>query len=384
MNSFNPSNLNHRGLADNPQQIPFEEWWRLWHFVSAFDAKDTGAFNIWLEVSPGCRTWRIATPRFHFDYREVDAAVSGSFRVPITVRMVSAATDISTTALPTTLSLADDDCLVLSCDDATVAFDLPAFHPIESFESDHAGCTAEVSAKRLADVLDVARTPPVGLDFPGYGPPLWCVIGNDKVTFHSDWTTYGHGRSTVSLAARTTGEAAFHSAVSVIARVLRDFTTFDDDDATIEFFVDEPDGHGCRVVGPGWVLTCPFLDAVAIEFGTPMRRVLAYADIDYVRDGDRAVEFHVDGMQVRAHVHGGMHPICRLSTTIARDIEFSPFLHCELNEWNQSHAGMKFWWENDKVVAVVDLDCGHIDDIVAQARRLAAAAAKLSPATSAL
>lgn len=378
------TSFNHNGLANNPQDIPFEEWWRLWHFVTAFDVKDTVPFQIWLAVSGGVRTWHVASPRFHFEYHEPDARATGSFSVPLTVRMISAATDLSKTASPTTLSLADDDCLLLSCDDATAAFDMPSFRPVEYFVVETVGCTAEVSAKRLADVLDVARTPPVGVDINGYGPPLWCVIGNGKVTFHSDWSAYGHGRSTTSVVATTTGETAFHSAVSLLARVLRDFTTFDDDDAVVEFIVDEPDGYGCRVVGPGWQLVCPFLDPIGMEFGAPMRRELAFADVNYVRDGDRAVEFSLDGVQVRAHVHGGTHPICRLSTTVARGIEFSDFLLGELNEWNKSHAGMKFWWENNKVVAVVDLDCNHMSDLVSQAGRLASAAAKLSPAASSL
>lgn len=374
----------HREFAANPQQIPFEEWWRFWHFVAAFEVKDSGPHHMWLVVANGVRTWHVSSPRFHFEYHEADADATGSFRVPITVRLVSAATDISTTALPTTLSLADEGSLMLTSGDATAVFDIPACHPLEWPPREPGVCTAAVSAKRLADVLDVARTPPVGLDFQGYGPPLWCVIGDGKITFHSDWTTYGHGRSTVSVAAHTTGEAAFHSSVSLVARALRDFTTFDDGDATIEFQVDGPDGFGCRVVGPDWTMTCPFLDAVGIEFGGPMRRELSFADIEFTRDGERAVEFIVDGVQVRAHVHGGTHPICRLSTTVARGIECSNFLLGELNEWNKSHAGMKFWWENNKVVAVVDLSCDHIVNLVDEARRLAVVATKLSPATSAL
>lgn len=371
-------------FAANPQQIPFEEWWRVWHFVTAFDARDAGPHQIWLVVANRQRTWHVSSSRYHFEYREAGNAATGSFRVPLTVRAISAATDIARTSTPTTLSLADESSFMLSCDDATAVFDIPLCQPVEWVAHEPAGCTAEVPAKRLADVLDVARTPPAGVDFSGYGPPLWCVIGDGKITFHSDWSLYGHGRSTVSVAARTTGQAAFHSAVSIVARALRDFTTFDDDDAMIEFLVDAPDGHGCRVVGPGWMLTCPFVDPVGIEFGGPMRRELSFADIDFVRDGERAVEFVLDGVRVRAHVHGGSHPICRLSTTIARSVDYSDFLIGELNEWNKSHAGMKFWWENNKVVAVVDLSCEHIGDLVGEAGRLAAAAAKLSPATSAL
>lgn len=371
-------------FAANPQKIPFEVWWRVWHFVTAFDARDAGPHQIWLAVANRQRTWHVSSPRYHFEYREIDDSATGSFRVPLTVRAISAATDIARTSTPTTLSLADEGSFILSCDDATAVFDIPQCQPVEWVAHEAAGCTAEVPAKRLADVLDVARTPPAGVDFSGYGPPLWCVIGDGKVTFHSDWSTYGHGRSTVSVAARTTGQAAFHSSVSIVARALRDFTTFDDDDAVIEFLVDAPDGYGCRVVGSDWMLTCPFLDPVGIEFGTPMRRELSFADIDFVRDGERAVEFVLDGARVRAHVHGGSRPICRLSTTIARSLDYSDFLIGELNEWNKSHAGMKFWWENNKVVAVVDLPCEHIGDLVGEAGRLAAAALKLSPATSAL
>lgn len=371
-------------FAAHPQLVPFEEWWRLWHFVSAFDVKDSGPYQVWLEVSRRGRAWHVSSPRFHFEYCEPDAEAAGSFRLPLTVRAISAATDIARTSTPTTLSLADDASFMLSCDDATAVFDIPQCQPVEWHPHEPADCTAEVSAKRLADVLDVARTPPVGVDFSGYGPPLWCVIGDGKITFHSDWTLYGHGRSTVSVAATTTGEASFHSSVSLVARAIRDFTTFDDDDAVIQFQVDAPDGLGCRVIGPGWTMTCPFVDPVGLEFGAPMRRELSFADIDFVRDGERAVEFVLDGTRVRAHVHGGAHPICRLSSTVARGIEYSDFLISELNEWNKSHAGMKFWWENNKVVGVVDLSCEHIGDLVAEAGRLAAVAKKLSPVTSAL
>ena len=371
-------------FAANPQQIPFEEWWRVWHFVSAFDARDAGPYQVWLSVANRERVWHLSSPRYHFEFRSDDPAATGSFRLPMSVRAISAATDIARTSTPTTLSLADDQSFMLSCDDATAVFDIPQCQPVELHAHEPADCTARVPAKRLADVLDVARTPPVGVDFSGYGPPLWCVIGDGKITFHSDWTLYGHGRSTVSVVADTKGEASFHSSVSIVARALRDFTSFDDDDAIVEFQVDAPDGHGCRVIGPGWTLTCPFLDPVGIEFGGPMRRELSFADIDFVRDGERAVEFVLEGTRVRAHVHGGAKPICRLSSTVARGVEYSDFLISELNDWNKSHAGIKFWWENNKVVAVIDLPCDHIGDLVPEAGRLASATVKLSPATSAL
>lgn len=368
----------------HPQQIPFEEWWRIWHFVSAFEAADSGTHQIWLAVGDGERVWHIWSPRYQFAYVAEDPTATGSFRVPLSVRSISAATDIARTSTPTTLALADDQSFMLTCDDATAVFDIPSGRLPEPTILGGSHCTADVSAKRLADVLDVARTPPVGVDFTGYGPPLWCVIGNGKITFHSDWKNHGHGRSTVAVAAFTSGEAAFHSPVSIVARVLRDFTTFDDDDASIRFLVDAPDGHGCRVIGPGWTLTCPFVDPVGVEFGAPMRRELSFADVEFVRDGERAVEFTLDGTRVRAHVHGGSHPICRLSVTIARGIECSDFLLTELNEWNKSHAGMKFWWERDKVVAVIDVPCQNLGDLVVEAGRLALAAANLSPATTAL
>lgn len=304
--------------------------------------------------------------------------------MPLSVRAISCATDIAKSSTPTVLSLADDQTFMIACDDATVVFDMPVFQAPAVVLYDEPHCTAEVPAKRLADVLDVARTPPMGLDFPGYGPPLWCVIGDGNVKFHSDWSEYGHGRSTVSMAATTTGSSAFHSSVSLVARALRDFMAENDDESVIRFLVDAPDGYGCRVVGPDWTLACSFLDPVGIEFGVPLRRELSFADIDFVRDGDRAVEFLVDGARVRAQVHGGAHPICRLSTTVARGLDYSEFLVAELNQWNMSHAGMKFWWENNKVVAVIDLSCEHVGDVVSAATRLVEAAAKLSPATSAL
>jgi hypothetical protein len=62
----------------------------------------------------------------------------------------------------------------------------------------------------------------------------------------------------------------------------------------------------------------------------------------------------------------------------------SEFLLSELNDWNMSHAGMKFWWEAGKVVAVVDLDSNHMSDISDESIRLAAAVARLAAPTAAL
>lgn len=377
------SPFDRNGLGANPQSIPFDEWWRMWHFVNAFEAKDSQSFRLWIEVAAGRRVWHITSPRFHFEFCAVEEGVPGTFVVPLPVRVIHAMTDIATTAFESTLALADNESLTVTSGDASLVFDTPAQAPGSSVILDSVECTAEVSAKRLADVLDAARTPPIGIDIIGYGPPLWCVIGDGKITFHSDWSSYDHGRATVSVEAQTHGESQFHSAVSLVARVLRDFTIGDGGDETVKFEVDGPTGSGCRVVASDWVLTCPFIDPVAQEWGGTMRRELISAGFEYHRDGERAVEFLIDGVQVRAQVHGGRHPVCRLSVIVARHVKSSEFLLGELNDWNMSHAGMKFWWEAGKVVGVVDLDANHMSDISEESARLAAAASRLAaPATA--
>lgn len=378
------SPFNRSGLGAHPQSISFDEWWRMWHFVNAFEAKDSLYFRVWLEVAGGRRTWHISSPRFHFELCAVAEGVPGTFTVPVPVRVICAMTDIATTAFDTTLALADHDTLTVTAADARLVFDIPTFNPGTSFVLDSVDCTAVVPAKRLADVLDAARTPPIGIDIVGYGPPLWCVIGDGKIAFHSDWSSYDHGRATVSVEAQTSGEAQFHSAVSVVARVLRDFTSLDDGDETVTIEVDGPTGAGCRVVASDWVLTCPFIDPIAQEWGGAMRRELVAAGFEYQRDGERAVEFLVDGVQVRAQVHGGRHPVCRLSAIVARNVASSEFLLSELNDWNMSHAGMKFWWEAGKVVAVIDLDSSHMSDICDESMRLAAAVVRLAAPAAAI
>ncbi|MFZ9698066.1 MAG: hypothetical protein ACO3C5_10605 [Ilumatobacteraceae bacterium] len=378
------SPFNRIGLGANPQTISFDEWWRMWHFVNAFEAKDSQFFRVWLEVAGGRRTWHIASPRFHFEFCTADESASGTFAVPMPVRVFHAMTDIATTAFDSTLALADNNSLTITSGDASLVFDIPVHHPGTDFVLGSVDCTAVVPAKRLADVLDAARTPPIGIDIVGYGPPLWCVIGNGKVTFHSDWSSYDHGRATVSVDAETRGEAQFHSAVSVVSRVLRDFTAIDDGDETVTLEVDGPTGSVCRVVASEWILTCPFIDPVAQEWGGTMRRELISSGVEYQRDGERAVEYLLDGVQVRAQVHGGRHPVCRLSAIVARNVACSEFLLNELNDWNMSHAGMKFWWEAGKVVAVVDLDSIHMADICTESARLAAAVLRLATPTAAL
>jgi hypothetical protein len=378
------SPFNRHGLAANPQSIPFDEWWRMWHFVNAFDAKDSQFFRVWIEVAGGRRTWHIASSRFHFEFCAVAHGAEGTFTVPLPVRSIHAMTDIAVTSVDSTLALADNDSFVVTSGDASLVVDIPAHYPGSPVVLDSIDCTAVVPAKRLADVLDAARTPPIGVDIVGYGPPLWCVIGNGKITFHSDWSAYDHGRATVSVEAETNGEAQFHSAVSLVARVLRDFTTIDEGDETVRFEIDGPTGSGCRVVASEWVLTCPFIDPVAQEWGGMMRREIMSAGFEYERDGDRAVEYLVNGVQVRAQVHGGRHPVCRLSAIVARNVASGEFLLSELNDWNKAHAGMKFWWEAGKVVAVIDLDSNHMSDICDESLRLAAAVARLAAPTAAL
>jgi hypothetical protein len=108
------------------------------------------------------------------------------------------------------------------------------------------------------------------------------------------------------------------------------------------------------------------------------------AGFEYERDGDRAVEYLINGVQVRAQVHGGRHPVCRLSAIVARNVANGEFLLSELNDWNKAHAGMKFWWEAGKVVAVIDLDSSHMSDICDESLRLAAAVGRLAAPTAAL
>ena len=371
------------GLTAHPQTIPFDEWWRLWHFVSAIDARDTGMHRLWLEVSGGRRVWHISSVRFHFEFVALRSGAEGSFSVPIESRMVHAATDAIKSDADAVLSLIEDS-LVLSCDDVELDSDVPQSVPGGVIELGSIECTAIVPTGRLADCLDAARTAPIGFEFDGYGPPLWCVIEDGRVAFHSDWTSYGHGRATVKINATTTGEARFHSAVSIVSRILRDFIGSDLESDTVEIQVDRPDGNGCRVVGADWTLTCPFIDPVAVEWTGSMRRELSNAGFDVKRDGDRAVEFMVGRVQVRAQVHGGRHPVCRLSATVARGIDTSDFLLRELNEWNMSHAGLKFWWENEKVVAVIDVACSNMGDIGSESSRLASIVEMLAPATAAL
>jgi hypothetical protein len=45
---------------------------------------------------------------------------------------------------------------------------------------------------------------------------------------------------------------------------------------------------------------------------------------------------------------------------------------------------MKFWWESDKVVAVIDLDSNHMFDITGESVRLASVVANLAAPTSGL
>lgn len=371
-------------FAANPQTIPFDEWWKLWHYVTALEARDNSSCRLWLEVGGGRRVWHVSTSRFRFEYTAAASEVKGSFVVPFAARFVFAVTDVLTSTTDLTLSLGEGDSLVFSGGDVTLAYDVPDFEPSQTLALGAVECTVVVSGDRLADIVDVARTPPVGVDIVGYGPPIWCVVGDGRLAFHSDWTSYGHGRSTVSLEATTTGTTQFHSGISVVGRLLRDFSVNELDDDTVTFHIDGAEGVGCRVMARDWVLTCPFLDPVGLEWGWPMRRELARAGFDTVDDGERAAEFFVNGSQIRAEVHGGSYPICRMSTTVARNIECSDFLLGELNDWNKAHAGIKFWWENGKVAAIVDLSCAHLDDLAAEASRLASVASRLAPATSAL
>jgi hypothetical protein len=78
----------------------------------------------------------------------------------------------------------------------------------------------------------------------------------------------------------------------------------------------------------------------------------------------------VNGAQLRASMHSGITPVCRLSTVIAREVLCSADLLAELNIVNAKFAGINLWWENDMIVAVTDVDMSHIGDISAKAERL--------------
>jgi hypothetical protein len=97
---------------------------------------------------------------------------------------------------------------------------------------------------------------------------------------------------------------------------------------------------------------------------------LRVANIQYINDGATAAEFVIAGAQIRASMHGGITPVCRLSTVIAREVLCSADLLAELNTVNAKFAGINLWWENDMIVAVTDIDMSHIGDISTKAERL--------------
>ena len=115
-----------------------------------------------------------------------------------------------------------------------------------------------------------------------------------------------------------------------------------------------------------------------------MRGVLVAAGIDHEDDNGRAVEFMRGNIQVRAELHDTGRAVCRISTVVADQIQSSAFLLNELNDLNQRFAGIKFWWEHSFVVAVVDLDCSHLDDLPRVAADLAGVTSQLAPLVAAL
>ena len=372
--------MNHHSvLTSYPQHIPYDEWWQVFHYTTSLSINDTDGATLWLAVRNGERHWIHEGFFTHFDFHGGEAPGAPDFIVPVSPRAVFYGSDIATTAQGAVLSCVDNTSLMVSTDSQSIVFDAPLARTRALVwpETTEVVCRAVVSASQLAEVLHSARTAPVGLKFDGAGPPLWCTIGDGAIKFHSDWSRYGHGRVTSIIQAQTVGATQFHAAVSQIERLLAWSDT--DDDTTVTIEADPPEGIACRVVGPGWTVTAEFIDAVAQEWAPALRGVLGSAGVDFEDDGPRAVEFMVGPIQIRAQLHDTVRPSCRLSAPVAHDVDLSEFILNELNDFNQRHAGIKFWWEHSMVVAAIDLDCAHLADLPDQARCLGEIVTNLSP-----
>jgi hypothetical protein len=373
----------HAVLAAHPQRIPFDEWWQIWQYTTALTVSDVDPSSLWLEVRHGQRHWIHESYFTHFDFEGGESPGTPDFVVAVSPRAVFYATDIVEPGDDGVLEFVDDTSLSISSGDKRVVFDPPHPPPLVRPEPVDIVATAIVNAQHLSEILNAARTPPLGLKFDGHGPAMWCTIGEGVVKFHSVWSRYGHGRITSIVAARTTGSVQFHTAISQIERLLSNASL--DPDADVTFAADSPEnGHACRVTGPGWTVVGQFIDAVVEEWGSKLRGVLATAGIDHEDDNGRAVEFMRGGIQVRAELHDVGRPVCRVSTLVADQVGSSEFLLAELNDLNQRFAGIKFWWEHSFIVAVADLDCSHLDDLPRVAAELAGVTTQLAPLVSAL
>ncbi len=355
-------------LAAHPQEISYHEWWRLWSYVSALSISDVEGHSLWLVVNDGKRTWHYETPFMHFELFGGDVPGCPDFALPVSPRVADFGTELATGSDDAVLSCVDAASLMVKTPRGSIVFDLPTDTPLEWWDGKVAACTAVVNAQSLRDVLHCARTVPHGFRVSDYGPPIWCIIENNEVKFHADWTRYGFGRSTATLPARTQGVAQFHSSISYAMMVLNCLDSSDDPDITM--YVDAEGGTGCTLFSSEWRITTLFVDPVAAAWSGALWSALRASNIQYVNDGATAAEFVVNGAQLRASMHGGITPVCRLSTVIAREVLCSADLLAELNTVNAKFAGINLWWENDMIVAVTDIDMSHIGDISAKAERL--------------
>ena len=373
----------HSVLAAHPQRIPFDEWWQIWQYTTALTVSDVDRSSLWLEVRNGMRHWIHESYFTHFDFDGGEAPGTPDFVVAVSPRAVFYATDIVDSADDGVLEFVDGTSLSISCGDKRVVFDPPHPPPLVRPAPVDIVARATVDAQHLSEILNAARTPPLGLKFDGPGPAMWCTLGDGMVRFHSDWSRFGHGRITSIVAAQTEGSVQFHAAVSQVERLLS--CTPLDPGAVVTFEADASDtGHACRVRGPGWTVVGQYIDALAEEWGGRLRGVLAAAGLDHEDDTGRAVEFMCAGTQVRAELHDIGRAVCRVSAVVADQIQPSDFVLNEMNDFNQRFAGIKFWWENSLIVAVVDLDCTHIDDLPRVARELAEVTGQLAPLVAVL
>ena len=190
-------------LAAYPQEISYHEWWRLWSYVSALSISDVEGHSLWLVVNDGKRTWHYETPFMHFELFGGDVPECPDFALPVSPRVADFGTELASGTDDAVLSCVDAASLMVKTPRGSIVFDLPTDTPLEWWDGKVAACTAVVNAQSLRDVLHCARTVPHGFRVPDYGPPIWCIIENNEVKFHADWTRYGFGRSTATLPART-------------------------------------------------------------------------------------------------------------------------------------------------------------------------------------
>ena len=370
---MNPSEI----LAAFPQAIAYEEWWRIWSYTHTLDISDVDGHSLWLSVADGRRSWHYEDSKNHFEIFGEESPGTPDFALAVSPRIVDYGSELASTGDPGVLSCVDGNSLMVKSSRGSFVFEMPYDSPLQWWHSNTHACVAVVNAQNLRDVLHCVRTLPRGFILPDYGPPIWCVIGDGEVKFHADWTRYGFGRTTGTVPAVTDGSAQFHSGISQAVRLLRcmDAESFPD----ITIYVDPPSGHGCTVVSGEWKLTVQFVDPVAATWSGVLWAALHTANIKYEKDGETAAEFVVHGSQVRASLHAGISPVCRISTAIARGVTCNADLLAELNSVNAKFAGINLWWENDMIVAVTDLEMGQINEIGAKARRLVDVSSSLGP-----